>query len=138
MHYASDWEETQRAVQLRDRDRCMNCRTEDTGTTLDIHHIVPRSHGGSDRMSNLILLCRQCHDAAHRQTVAPTVNFESSGDMRGDAFSLYRQFFDEVPSARYDPDQKVWQVPVADMELLLESFDELSLSPTNKAEQNTH
>lgn len=32
---------------------------------VDIHHIVFRSHGGSDNADNLIALCRQCHTKAH-------------------------------------------------------------------------
>ena len=29
---------------------------------LEINHIVPRSHGGSDRVSNLTLACRSCRE----------------------------------------------------------------------------
>lgn len=32
---------------------------------LTLHHILPRSRGGSDSHSNLICLCRGCHDAYH-------------------------------------------------------------------------
>ena len=38
---------------------------------VDIHHIVPRSKFGSkrkdeqDAVSNLVALCRMCHDKAH-------------------------------------------------------------------------
>lgn len=31
----------------------------------DIHHIVYRSHVGKDEISNLIALCRDCHNDAH-------------------------------------------------------------------------
>lgn len=33
---------------------------------LHRHHIVPRHVGGSDDPSNLIVLCPNCHTAAHR------------------------------------------------------------------------
>jgi 5-methylcytosine-specific restriction endonuclease McrA len=36
------------------------------GTAVDIHHIVYKSHGGSDDVSNLIALCRNCHNKAHK------------------------------------------------------------------------
>lgn len=81
-------------------------------------------------MSNLVLLCRQCHDAAHEKCMAPTVDFMSTGDMEDEEFTLYRAFFDGVPSARYDPETKAWRVPTADMELLVESLDKLPLDST--------
>ena len=33
---------------------------------LHRHHIVPRSRGGSDYHSNLIVLCNGCHEEAHQ------------------------------------------------------------------------
>lgn len=42
------------------------------GKAVDIHHIVPRSKFGKNRKheqdhhSNLIALCRGCHDKAHQ------------------------------------------------------------------------
>ena len=32
---------------------------------LEIHHIIPKSRGGSDKKSNLIKLCSECHGLAH-------------------------------------------------------------------------
>ncbi len=39
---------------------CAYCGARDT--RLEINHIVPRSHGGSDRVSNLTLACRSCRE----------------------------------------------------------------------------
>jgi len=48
------------AILKRDGFRCQvpgcNCRRN-----LHIHHIIPRSQGGSDEPSNLIVLCAKCH-----------------------------------------------------------------------------
>jgi len=33
---------------------------------LEVHHGVPLIEGGSNRMDNLVLLCRACHRAARR------------------------------------------------------------------------
>lgn len=35
------------------------------GRACDVHHVVYRSHGGSDEVENLVGLCRACHDKAH-------------------------------------------------------------------------
>jgi 5-methylcytosine-specific restriction endonuclease McrA len=32
---------------------------------VDIHHIRFKSQGGTDKINNLIALCRHCHDVAH-------------------------------------------------------------------------
>ncbi|MGG3443836.1 HNH endonuclease [Bacillus nitratireducens] len=41
---------------------CANCgETND----LDIHHIVPLAKGGTNRVSNLVMLCLECHGKIH-------------------------------------------------------------------------
>ena len=39
---------------------------------VDIHHIIFRSQGGSDEIENLMGLCRECHNNAHRHRYYPT------------------------------------------------------------------
>jgi hypothetical protein len=34
-------------------------------STCDIHHILPKSKGGSDKMDNLICVCPNCHRSLH-------------------------------------------------------------------------
>ena len=51
---------------LRQRKRCVMCNqliTKETG--WNIHHIVERVKGGSDRLSNLVLLHPNCHRQLH-------------------------------------------------------------------------
>ncbi len=47
----------------RDNHTCQNpnCKNKDVEKYLQTHHIVFRSNGGSNRPSNLITLCSQCH-----------------------------------------------------------------------------
>ncbi len=54
-----------RFVVRRDRGTCRvpGCRS---AANLELHHIVPRSRGGSHEASNLIQLCDGCHTAHHR------------------------------------------------------------------------
>lgn len=33
---------------------------------VDIHHLIPRSHGGPDTIDNLIALTREEHERAHQ------------------------------------------------------------------------
>lgn len=54
-----------RAVLRRDNKRCRapSCRN---GTYLDVHHIVPRSEGGTHHAANLLTVCGAHHRALHR------------------------------------------------------------------------
>lgn len=49
-------------VYKRYDSKCCNCGSTDN---LDIHHIVPLSCGGTDRATNLVLVCQRCHQGLH-------------------------------------------------------------------------
>jgi 5-methylcytosine-specific restriction endonuclease McrA len=51
--------EVRTAVLKRDGYRCVNCCQ--TGTELHVHHIIPRSEGGTNDLGNLVTLCGKCH-----------------------------------------------------------------------------
>ncbi len=51
-----------KAVYRRDGWRCALC---DDTAGLQVHHLIPRSRGGSDSKMNLVTLCWRCHAAAH-------------------------------------------------------------------------
>jgi predicted restriction endonuclease len=54
--------ELRRTVYRRDDYACALCN--DT-RHLQIHHGIPRSHGGKNNITNLITLCGNCHAMAH-------------------------------------------------------------------------
>ncbi len=58
-----------RMVLRRDNQRCRvpSCRY---ATFLDLHHIVPRSEGGSHHAANLLTVCGAHHRALHRGELA--------------------------------------------------------------------
>ena len=49
----------------RDEYRCRECGCECRREDADVHHLIPRSLGGSDDPSNLVTLCDGCHAAFH-------------------------------------------------------------------------
>ena len=51
-----------RSIYRRDGYRCALC---DSTRFLQIHHVVPRSQGGTNSPHNLITLCSDCHALAH-------------------------------------------------------------------------
>lgn len=63
---------------------CSNCGWDETPG--DLHHIIPKSKGGSDSHSNLSHLCPNCHRKAHRGLIT---KFVSLDEMIGDAWKQY-------------------------------------------------
>ena len=63
------WRLTRREVLARDNFQCVACRIALRSEEADIHHLLPRSMGGSDDPSNLVALCDGCH-ARHHPTLA--------------------------------------------------------------------
>lgn len=64
-----DWKSRQEGVLLRDDYTCQNCHEHggrDGPKELVAHHVVPASAGGNHYLSNLVTLCRECHEKAHR------------------------------------------------------------------------
>jgi 5-methylcytosine-specific restriction endonuclease McrA len=53
-------------VAQRDKLRCKVCRVREN---LHTHHIIFRSHGGSDASWNLLTVCFDCHEAIHNRYV---------------------------------------------------------------------
>ena len=51
------------AVLSRDNYTCQICGVKHT--KLEVHHIRSRSEGGSNRMDNLVVLCKDCHAKVH-------------------------------------------------------------------------
>lgn len=52
------WRDLVREVFRRQGYRCLNCPRR----AVDPHHIVKRSAGGTDDFTNVVGLCRRCHE----------------------------------------------------------------------------
>lgn len=61
LEYPPDW--NQRVEKIKKRDRyCTSCGSN---RFLQVHHITRLSKGGSNKLSNLTLLCETCHRKEH-------------------------------------------------------------------------
>lgn len=56
-------ENFKQATKARDGYKCQCCGKKNC--RLEVHHLLPRSRGGSDKLANLITLCTDCHHLAH-------------------------------------------------------------------------
>jgi len=66
-------------VLARDNYECQGCGKNGDGGEVEIHHKTPRSEGGSDKMTNLTTLCKDCHSAVHNLPAVLSndgINFE--------------------------------------------------------------
>lgn len=57
---------TKAYVLSRDNYTCQHCRGKSKDSKLEVHHIIFRSDNGSDGESNLVTLCKTCHDKLHK------------------------------------------------------------------------
>ena len=60
--YPPDWDERKNEVISSDGEDCAECGG---WRNLHLHHITPLSRGGSNKISNLELLCEDCHSKEH-------------------------------------------------------------------------
>jgi hypothetical protein len=75
--YPSDWDSRRKSVYKRDGYECQNCERvarDSNNIQLEAHHIVPKSKGGTHKITNLVTLCKECHNSIHNNTQAPTQN----------------------------------------------------------------
>lgn len=63
--YPKNWKEIASRIRQLDNFACIACAAQDR--TIDVHHIVYVSNYGTHQQSNLISLCRQCHEAEHKR-----------------------------------------------------------------------
>ncbi len=59
------WQAVRRIVLERDRWTCVECGEQPPHEELDVHHLIPRSAGGSDAASTCVTLCDGCHAGRH-------------------------------------------------------------------------
>jgi hypothetical protein len=52
----------------KDKYRCQKCKEEFPTDELDIHHVVPKSHGGSSNSENVQTLCKKHHRLLHKES----------------------------------------------------------------------
>lgn len=65
--YGSEWRKI-RARYVRKHPLCEKCLSEGRYVEVDeVHHILPLADGGTHDESNLISLCKSCHERIHRE-----------------------------------------------------------------------
>ena len=60
-----DYDNTRQYIIARDHCECQICHGKSRDKHLEVHHIQFHSNGGTNIPSNLITLCKTCHDKLH-------------------------------------------------------------------------
>ena len=91
------------------KHKCAYCGKKDI--PLEIEHIVPKSKGGSNRVSNLAIACHECNQSKNNQTAAefgyPKVQAQAKKPLRSTAFMnivkkrLFETLIRNDPSTSY-------------------------------------
>lgn len=76
------FENTKAMVLNRDNYTCQYCKGKHKDPKLEVHHIVFRSQGGSDKESNLITLCHTCHKDLHSGKITPKFTGKKKGTLK--------------------------------------------------------
>lgn len=60
-----------RQIRARDEDCCVYCGrdADESGAHLHLDHLTPKSAGGEDVATNLVMACRRCNSARQDMTV---------------------------------------------------------------------
>ncbi|MGM9661793.1 MAG: HNH endonuclease [Oscillospiraceae bacterium] len=90
--------QTRLAVYRRDNFCCALC---DSSRGLQIHHVIPRSQGGTDFPHNLITLCWKCHAVAHGTRLPEYPEYMGAAEMA--------QACVEYVADYYAPDWNPWK-----------------------------
>ena len=87
------FENTKAYVRERDNCTCQYCHGKSKDRRLEVHHLIHRRDGGSDRPDNLITLCKTCHDKYHAgkiklTSVKPKTGFRGAAFMTSSRWTL--------------------------------------------------
>ncbi len=89
---------TKAYVLTRDGYCCQQCKGKSKDQRLEVHHLIFRSQQGSDEETNLLTLCKTCHDTLH----AGTITLKQQGKKKGKLLhatqmnSIRRQLLQQV------------------------------------------
>lgn len=90
---SADWKNLSKACKKRDGYVCRCCgkkaRTKDEKKRMHADHIIPRSKGGRDTLSNLQCLCEGCHAEKHPH-LARAIEKRDSKNMKNNAPKMFR------------------------------------------------
>lgn len=72
--YRTLYESTRKSLYRKQKGICSQCKIPfNLSDKMDVHHIIPKASGGSDKQGNLRLLHAECHREIHSKTIGKGV-----------------------------------------------------------------
>lgn len=93
--YPPSWPKIAKDLRKLDKHACFTCKSEDS--EIHVHHILYKSHFGTNRKENLISLCKRCHENEHGRELDVYEENDSSSattedqEMRPKSFSRFAE-----------------------------------------------
>jgi len=90
-------------IRNRDNYTCQICKKKIANIRNEVHHIIPKSKGGSNRPDNLILLCQDCHKKVHTgkavcsSKLIKNKDFRDTGVLNSCMKWMYENFSKKIP-----------------------------------------
>ncbi len=80
------WDRLRRFVHARDKGECRECGRKVSFRKFNCHHVLEVSQGGTNHPTNLVTLCRACHEKKHPHLLNPNqrVSLRSGENERND------------------------------------------------------
>jgi hypothetical protein len=95
---------TKAYVLTRDVYTCQHCQGKSKDRRLEVHHIIFRSEQGSDEETNLLTLCKLCHDRLH----AGTITLNQQGAKRGPLLHATQMNSIRIQLLKRVPAEETW------------------------------
>lgn len=97
----NSFENVKAFVLSRDKYTCQSCKIKNV--KLQVHHIVFRSNGGSNRPENLITVCEKCHSKIHNgcNFNFKIDSYKDSGLLNSVMPSIYKEFAIRISTYKY-------------------------------------
>lgn len=132
------WETIRSEVKQRDDYTCQRCgevKGRERSDELDVHHITPKSEGGTDDKANLTTWCKDCHQHTHAEkrrngTLAELKEYVQSRD---EAYVLPDAAQSKTDISRAEP--KLWKLADrwADLEVMKKGSTPVFYQPSEGA-----
>ena len=88
-------------LMVREKGCCQFCSKDFKGQSAHIHHIKPKSKGGSDKTSNLAILHKKCHNILHEKHLESNLK-SNSKNYKPNTFMLIinKRFYANIPEVK--------------------------------------
>jgi len=116
----AEWEEARQTALSRDDHECQFCgitnhqHQQDHDQELHIHHIIPRSEGGTNHPDNLISVCRSCHRTMEGTQAKALARMKKQIPQRDDLKEGFRLLQEEIQELNTGPqvdDDEIYRPP---------------------------